>query len=180
MRCILLNVDATVPEPKRVSIIASNVIVNLSTSQLERASEPEKRVYYINLKQKSKEFSQYRSRRHLLSRSHQQVRFPTTEVGVNEPMSRQLTAEERSYDWSVFVIHFLQFLEGVLYYMNELEEGGTIAVMWMQDFKRPLLFSYSLYSFINQSKAKTRESDSICSMVRDLLEQYCRGNRDWD
>ena len=64
--------------------------------------------------------------------------------------------------------------------MNELEEGGTIAVMWMQDFKRPLLFSYSLYSFINQSKAKTRESDSICSMVRDLLEQYCRGNRDWD
>ena len=95
-------------------------------------------------------------------------------------MSRQLTAEERSYDWSVFVIHFLQFLEGVLYYMNELEEGGTIAVMWMQDFKRPLLFSYSLYSFINQSKAKTRESDSICSMVRDLLEQYCRGNRDWN
>lgn len=179
VRCILLNVDATAPaEAKRDSIITSDVLVNLSTSQVERPPEQEKRVYCINLKQKNTEFSQYRTRRHLLSRSHQQTRQPQSdEVDLNEPIARQLTAEERSYDWSVFVIHVLQFLEGVLYYVSELDGGDSIATMWMRDFKRPLLFSFSLYTFINQSKAKTRESDSICSMVRDLLEQYCR--RGW-
>lgn len=175
VRCILLNVEAIVPEPERVSLIVPNGIVNLYSSHIEQAPDKAKHVY-IKMKQKSAGSAQYRTRRHLLSRSHQHIQAPEADECVNEPIVRQLTPEERSYDWSVFVVHVLQLLEGVLYFNNQLEGGYDISVRWMQDFKRPLLFSYSLYSYINQSKAKSRESDSICSMVRDLLEQYCRGN----
>ena len=88
-------------------------------------------------------------------------------------LTRELTQEDRSFDWTGFVRLQLEFLQGVACYEAKLPRGEETMREWMEELKGPLLRLDSLFACTAQSRG-SRESEILGSMTKEVLEQICR------
>ena len=88
-------------------------------------------------------------------------------------LTKELTQEDRSFDWTGFVRLQLEFLQGVACYEMKLPRGEETIREWMEELKGPLLRLDSLFACTAQSWG-SRESEILGSMTKEVLEQICR------
>ena len=88
-------------------------------------------------------------------------------------LTRELTQEDRSFDWTGFVRLQLEFLQGVACYEMQLPRGEERLAEWMAELKGPLLRLDALFAHTAQSRG-SRESEILGSMTKEVLEQICR------
>ena len=88
-------------------------------------------------------------------------------------LTRELTQEDRSFDWTGFVRLQLEFLQGVACYELQLPRGEERLAEWMAELKGPLLRLDALFAHTAQSRG-SRESEILGSMTKEVLEQICR------
>lgn len=94
-------------------------------------------------------------------------------ISSGKDLARELTQEDRSFDWTGFVRLQLEFLQGVACYAMKLPRGEEMLQQWMQGLKGPLLRLDSLFAWSAQSRG-SRESEILGSMTKEVLEQICR------
>lgn len=93
-------------------------------------------------------------------------------LGMTQLVDREvtLTEEERSFQWIELLIYQLNFIEAVLMNMREVVGHEEITKIWLVDLKQPLIYCYTLFTYINQTNEKTRESTNVALLLHSLLE----------
>ena len=88
-------------------------------------------------------------------------------------LTRELTQEDRAFDWTGFVRLHLEFLQGVACYKLRLPRGEETLDQWMDDLKGPLIRLNSLFALMAQSRG-SQEAKILGGMTQEVLEEVCR------
>ena len=83
----------------------------------------------------------------------------------------QLTKEEKEFHWTELLIRQVNFIEAILVNMRDVPGHEEITQTWLANLKEPLIYCFTLFTYINQTREKSRESSNVVNLLQHIIEQ---------
>ena len=83
----------------------------------------------------------------------------------------QLTKEEKEFHWTELLIRQVNFIEAILVNMRDVPGHEEITHSWLVSLKEPLIYCFTLFTYINQTREKSRESSNVVNLLQHIIEQ---------